>query len=53
MSWNRAFELLDNYLDLPTELVRELMRDILQGRANHEDLKRFLLALKEKGETSD
>ncbi|MFM1861124.1 MAG: hypothetical protein RLY80_713 [Actinomycetota bacterium] len=53
MSWNRAFELLDNYLDLPTELVRELMRDILEGRANPEDLKRFLLALKEKGETSD
>jgi anthranilate phosphoribosyltransferase len=53
MSWNRAFELLDNYLDLPAELVRELMRDILQGRANPDDLKRFLLALKEKGETSD
>lgn len=53
MSWNRAFELLDNYLDLPPELVREIMRDILEGRANPEDLKRFLLALKEKGETSD
>ena len=53
MSWNRAFELLDNYLDLPAELVREIMRDILQGRANPEELKRFLLALKEKGETSD
>jgi len=53
MSWKRAFELLENYLDLPTELVRELMRDILQGNANPEDLKRFLLALKEKGETSD
>lgn len=53
MSWNRALELLDNYLDLPTELMRELMRDILQGRANPEDLKRFLLALKKKGETSD
>ena len=53
MTWNRAFELLENYLDLPPELVRELMRDILQGQANPEDLKRFLLALKEKGETSD
>jgi anthranilate phosphoribosyltransferase len=29
------------------------MRDILEGRANPEELKRFLLALKEKGETSD
>ena len=53
MSWNRAFELLDNYLDLPQELVREIMRDILEGRADNENLKRFLLALKEKGETSD
>lgn len=53
MSWNRAFELLENYLDLPQELVRQIMRDILEGKANNEDLKKFLLALKEKGETSD
>lgn len=53
MSWNRAFELLDNLLDLPSDLVRILMRDILEGRADKEDLKRFLLALKAKGETSD
>ena len=53
MSWNRAFELLDNYLDLPTELAREIMRDILEGKAETENLKRFLLALKNKGETSD
>lgn len=53
MSWNRAFELLDNLLDLPSDLVRILMREILEGRADKEDLKRFLLALKAKGETSD
>lgn len=53
MTWNRAFELLDNLLDLPSDLVRQLMREILEGRAEKEDLKRFLLALKEKGETSD
>ncbi len=53
MSWNRAFELLDNFLDLPSDLVRILMREILEGRADKEDLKRFLLALKAKGETSD
>lgn len=53
MTWNRAFELLDNFLDLPSDLVRQLMREILEGRAEKEDLKRFLLALKEKGETSD
>lgn len=53
MSWNRAFELLDSLLDLPSDLVRILMREILEGRADKEDLKRFLLALKAKGETSD
>ena len=53
MRWNRAFELLDNLLDLPSDLVRILMREILEGRADKEDLKRFLLALKAKGETSD
>lgn len=53
MSWIRAFELLDNYLDLPQEIVREIMRDILEGRAKNEDLKRFLIALRQKGETSD
>ena len=53
MSWDRAFELLDSYLDLPQELVRQIMREILEGRADNENLKRFLLALKEKGETSD
>ena len=53
MSWNRAFELLDNLLDLPSDLVRILMREILEGRADKENLKRFLLALKAKGETSD
>lgn len=53
MSWNRAFELLENYLDLPPELVRELMREILEGRADTELLKKFLLTLKEKGETSE
>lgn len=53
MSWNRAFELLEDYLDLPPELVRELMREILEGRAETEQLKKFLLALKEKGETAE
>jgi hypothetical protein len=33
MTWQSAFELLDNNLDLPSELVRDLMREILEGRA--------------------
>lgn len=53
MTWQSAFELLDNNLDLPSELVRDLMREILEGRAEKEDLKRFLISLKNKGETSD
>ena len=53
MSWNRAFELLENKLDLPAELVHEIMGEVLTGRAEPENLKKFLLALKEKGETSE
>ena len=53
MSWNRAFELLENKLDLPAELVHEIMGEVLAGRAEPENLKKFLLALKEKGETSE
>jgi len=53
MSWNRAFELLDNKLDLPAELVHEIMGEVLEGKAEPENLKKFLLALKEKGETAE
>ena len=53
MSWNRALELLDSKLDLPAELVHEIMGEVLAGKAEPENLKRFLLALKEKGETSE
>ena len=53
MSWNRALELLENKLDLPAELVHEIMGEVLTGRAEPENLKNFLLALKEKGETSE
>ena len=53
MSWNRALELLENKLDLPAELVHEIMGEVLAGRAEPENLKKFLLALKEKGETSE
>ena len=53
MSWNRAFELLDHKLDLPAELVHEIMGEVLEGKAEPENLKKFLLALKEKGETAE
>ena len=53
MSWNRALDLLDNNLDLPAELVHEIMGEVLEGKAEPENLKRFLLSLKEKGETAE
>lgn len=53
MTWERAFDLLEKNLDLPVELAQEIMREVLEGRAETEKLKRFLLALKAKGETSD
>ena len=53
MSWARAFELLQDNLNLTEEISRELMRDILDGKANNEELKRLLLALRDKGETAE
>jgi anthranilate phosphoribosyltransferase len=51
--WDLAFSLLDNGLDLEAETVQWCMSEILNGSADIETLKRFLLALKNKGETSD
>jgi len=51
--WDLAFSLLDNGLDLEAETVRWCMNEILNGSADIDTLKRFLLALKSKGETSD
>ena len=51
--WDLAFSLLDSGLDLEAETVQWCMNEILTGSADIETLKRFLLALKNKGETSD
>jgi anthranilate phosphoribosyltransferase len=51
--WDLAFSLLDSGLDLEAETVQWCMNEILNGSADIETLKRFLLALKNKGETSD
>jgi len=51
--WDLAFSLLDNGLDLEAETVQWCMNEILNGSADIDTLKRFLLALKNKGETSD
>lgn len=40
-------------LDLDSSEIQEIMRDILDGQSDIENVKRFLLSLKAKGETSD
>jgi anthranilate phosphoribosyltransferase len=51
--WDQAFSLLDSGLDLEPSLVQWCMNEILTGSAEIEIIKRFLVALKSKGETSD
>jgi anthranilate phosphoribosyltransferase len=51
--WDLAFSLLDSGLDLEPSLVQWCMNEILTGSAEIEIIKRFLIALKSKGETSD
>lgn len=53
MTWAHALDLLENRLDLPEELVRFCMRDILEGKTDNETIKKFLLALKDKGESAE
>lgn len=51
--WDLAFSLLDSGLDLEPSLVQWCMNQILTNAAEPELIKRFLLALKSKGETSE
>ena len=53
MTWANALDLLEKRLDLPEELVRFCMRDILEGKSDNETIKAFLLALKTKGESAE
>lgn len=53
LQWDNAISLLDNGLDLEPPLVQWCMNEILSGSTDVELIKRFLLALKSKGETSD
>lgn len=53
MSWESAHSLLQSGLDLPVDLSRWVMREILEGRTKDSDLSSFLLELREKGETSE
>jgi anthranilate phosphoribosyltransferase len=52
-SWKVCLVNLESGLDLTPEQAQWAMREILEGRAENSELARFLLALKNKGETSE
>ena len=52
-SWDKNLVTLVSGLDLEVDDVAWCMKEILEGRAETEQIKDFLLALKAKGETSD
>jgi anthranilate phosphoribosyltransferase len=52
-SWIDSVAALESGLDLSVEQAQWFMREILEGRAENSELAQFLLALKNKGETSD
>jgi len=51
--WDSAISRLESGLDLEVEVTQEIMRTILQGDADGDKVKSFLLALKAKGETAE
>ncbi|CAB4876251.1 unannotated protein [freshwater metagenome] len=53
MTWGAYIERLNSGLDLDPTQVQEVMSTILEGKAETESVKEFLLALKAKGETSE
>lgn len=53
LDWAGYISKLDNGLDLEPVEAQSVMREVLEDRADKEDLKKFLLALKNKGETPE
>ena len=51
--WDRYFSILESGLDLEPSDVAWCMNQILEGQADNELIKEFLLSLKAKGETSE
>jgi anthranilate phosphoribosyltransferase len=51
--WSKSYQRLLLGLDLEPHEIQAVMEEILQGRADLQATKDFLLALKAKGETSD
>ena len=53
LNWSALTEKLSSGLDLERDEIQGAMREILGGDSDIESVKSFLLALKNKGETSD
>jgi anthranilate phosphoribosyltransferase len=53
LNWRALTEKLSSGLDLERDEIQGAMREILGGDSDIENVKAFLLALKNKGETSD
>ena len=51
--WKQTLTKLNTGLDLEIDEIQSVMRQILQGDAEIENMKSFLLALKAKGETAE
>ena len=53
MTWDAYIERLNTGLDLEPSQAQSVMREILEGNAQIESIKTFLLALKKKGESAE
>lgn len=53
MTWSSYVERLDSGLDLDAHEISAVMEKILLGQADISDIKTFLIALKNKGETAE
>jgi|UniRef100_UPI004048FE5F anthranilate phosphoribosyltransferase len=51
LDWAAVITKLENGLDLQPAEAQSVMREVLEDRADKENLKNFLIALKKKGET--
>ncbi len=53
IDWASSIAKMESGLDLEPQEAQDLMREVLEDRSDKEVLKRFLLALKNKGETAE
>jgi anthranilate phosphoribosyltransferase len=53
IDWASSIAKMESGLDLDPQEAQALMREVLEDRSDKEVLKRFLLALKNKGETAE